>query len=167
MANGGKRRQHRATKEDPHQNFRQGGVPTRRGRMRDWWHKANIEHHRKWVVGMAHLVAEDPRDRPSFGLGQQTHEIDRRALPHAPESAGYVDTSAWRPCSKVAPSCSVPGLSISAHWRHQRGVHRESGPSKQVKSIDHHLKASTVHFDCWRSRTKIFMDTRPPASRQT
>ena len=38
-ANGGKQRQHQATKEDPHQNLQQHGVPARRGRRRDWQHK--------------------------------------------------------------------------------------------------------------------------------
>ena len=112
------------------------------------------------VVGMAHTVAEDPRDRPCFGLGQLTHEIDgfqrtnghqssatsttRRALPYAPESSGYVDTLAWRACSRAAPSCSAHlrrGCSISANWRYQRGVHRKLGSPKQGKSINHHLKA--------------------------
>ena len=35
------------------------------------------------VVGMAHPVAEDPRDRPCFGLGQLTHEIDSFQRPTA------------------------------------------------------------------------------------
>ena len=77
--------------------------------------QANNEHHQWW-----HAVAEDLRDRPCFGLGQLTHEIDTFQRPTATNLSSQHnetspamcqrasdDTLAWRACSRTAPSCSA------------------------------------------------------------
>ena len=52
------------------------------------------------VVGMAHAVAEDPRDRPSFGLGQLTHEIDSFQRPTATNLSSQHNETSPATCTR-------------------------------------------------------------------